>query len=104
MDNFATRPSVLNIPALEEEAKEEGVVTEEEKQFFALSKTRGWKQYRDFMGQLMADLDKINTDAIGKGVSLEEIGRNTVVISLVKDILNRTLQKVEDAVEVCEKE
>lgn len=104
MDNLATRPTILNIPVFEEEAKEEGVITEEEKQFYALSRTRGWKQYQAFINELMTDLDKINTDAIGKGVGLEEIGRNTVVISLVKDILNRTLQKVEDAVEVCEKE
>jgi len=101
----ATKPKFFNIPSLEtnEEAKVKGV-TAEETAYYAMSKSKGWKQLIELCDRVVADLDDINNQAISAGATFEDIGRNTLVISFTKDIIKKLFNKVEDAREACESE
>jgi hypothetical protein len=51
---------------------------------------------------LVAELDSLNDNAISQGMTYEELGKNTVVISLARGIIKRLWDKVADAKEACE--
>lgn len=92
-----------NMPSLQkadEEAKKKGA-TEEERQLYSMTLTAGWKGFKEIADQLYRDLGEVNKTAISAGAPLEEIGRNTVVVSLTQDILDKLFIKVSDAVEAC---
>lgn len=99
----AIKPNYFTIPSLQvdEEAKKRGI-TEEERQLHALSYTGGWKQLTDIKANILEELDQINEAAIARGASREEIGDNTIVISLVKGVIKQLWNKVEDAREAIE--
>jgi hypothetical protein len=102
MDNQAIRPSFINpITSTEAEMEKKGT-TDEERALFAMSKTGGWKVFKDITSQALVELDELNRIAISNGAGYEELGRNTIVISSVKDIINHLINKVEDAKESCE--
>jgi hypothetical protein len=102
MDNTAIRPSFINpIVPVDKEAEKKGA-SDEERALFAMSKTGGWKLFKDICESSLKELDELNRVAIGNGAGYEELGRNTVVISSVKDIINHLINKVEDAKESCE--
>lgn len=100
----AIRPSFLNIPSLADKEAERKGASDEERVLYAMSKTSGWKAFSDLSQKVLSELDEVNTQAIANGHPLEEIGKNTIVISLTKDVINRLLNKVEDAKESCEAE
>jgi len=95
---------VSNMPSIkkDEDAKKKGA-TVEERHLYALSRTAGWRVLREFAENMLGDLENLNKVAMDQGMSFEEIGRNSVVITQTKDMIKRILNKVEDAVEACEK-
>lgn len=106
MDNKVLRPKVFfdNLPSFkveDEKAKEKGA-NEEERQLYAMSQTKGWHIYKEFVENLIRDLDNASSQGIEQGLSYEEIGKNTIVVSMAKDILRRALNKVQDARDVIE--
>lgn len=106
-DQQAIRPDTYfsNLPSVikDEEAKKKGT-TEEERALMALSETMGWQILIGYIDDLVADLDRVNDRAIANGATLEEIGQNTMVISLAKGVIKRIVDKVADAKEICEQE
>ena len=98
----AIKPT-FNIPVLKtvKEAEKKGV-TPEESAYYSMSTSKGWKQFMELASTVKEELDDVNTKAIAKGSSFEEIGRNTLVISLTKDIINRLLNMVGDSREAVE--
>lgn len=102
MSKTAARPNFLNIPVLSTIQNEGKGATDEEKALYAMSKTAGWKILEDVAQRAMRELDNTNKEAIASGASLEEIGRNTVVVNLAQGVIEKLLNKVTDAVEACE--
>jgi len=98
----ALKPVSMNIPVLDHVDEEASGPTTEEKQLYAMSKSAGWKILRKIAEQAMVEMDNTTQDAIGSGASLEEIGRNTIVISLAKDTIRKLLNRVDDTVDACE--
>lgn len=100
----AIRPDFYfkGLPTLQNdrEAEKKGA-TEEERQVYAMAQTSGWNVVQNFIERLSKDLDMVNKNAIENGAPLDEIGRNTVVISLTQDILQKVLDKVSDSIEAC---
>ena len=94
---FKQMPSMRDADA---EAEKKGA-SEEERQLYAMTQMQGWKIYQEYAEALYKDLSEVNKNAIATGASLEEIGRNTVVVSLVQDILDKLNNRASDAVEAC---
>ena len=82
------------------EAEKKGA-TDEERALFALKQMKGWVILKDFIENIHSDLNNVNKTAIASGASLEEIGRNAIVISMTQEIIERILNKVSDATEAC---
>jgi len=85
-----------------EKRAEKAGLTEEERVLYSGSKTAFWKTLKGYIEDLTNELDKVNESAIETGASLEDIGRNTIVVSLAKGIIKKLVNKVEDAKEACE--
>ena len=100
--NTAIRPSFINPMTTNEVEIERKGATDEERALYAMSKTGGWRFFKEIASQSLAELDELNRIAISNGAGYQELGRNTVVISSVKDIINHLINKVEDAKESCE--
>jgi len=102
MSNEALKPVFTNVPSLIKQKNSNPEASEEEQRLFTMSHSAGWKTFRDIAERASKELDDINKQAIAGGASFEEIGRNTLVISMTQDIIKRLLNKVDDAVEACE--
>ena len=92
-----------SIPSLQENddmATKVGA-TENEKQLFALSQSKGWIILKEHIETLYRELNDVNKTAIGSGASLEEIGRNAIVVNITQEILEKILNKVQDSADVC---
>lgn len=100
----AVRPNFFaNLKSLQlnEEAKKAGV-TPEEQAYYAMSLSDGWKLFEKDMERLLDELDTMLDVSVSQGLPREQIGENTIVISLAKGVVKRLMQKVEDAKTVCE--
>lgn len=104
MDNQSLKPSFLNLPSFvaDKEAEKKGA-TDEERILYGGSKTAFWGVLKGFIENVEKDLDNFNGIAIEKGATFEEIGKNTVVISMAKGIITKIKNKVLDSVLACEK-
>lgn len=100
--NTAIRPNFINPITTSEKVLEKKGASDEERALFAMSKGGGWKLFKEYAYQALSELDELNRVAIANGAGYEELGRNTVVISSVKDIINHLINRVEDAKESCE--
>jgi len=101
--NTAIRPtSIVNVPALDTVNKKGEGISDEEKVLYAMAKSAGWKIFDDIAKRSITDLNNVNKEAIAQGLPLEEIGRNAIVVSLAQGVIERLLNKVNDAVEACE--
>ena len=101
----ATRPEVFNnLSSIKshEEAEQKGI-TEEEIHLSNLTEQKGWQILSETKDRLIQELDQVNELAIEKGAPYEEIGRNTLVISVAKGIINRLWAKAQDAKEAYER-
>lgn len=94
---FKQMPSIREA---DKEAEKKGA-SEEERMIFAMTQMKGWLILREYIETLSGELNEVNRTAIQNGASLEEIGRNTVVVSLTQDIISKILNKASDAIEVC---
>ncbi len=98
-DFFSNFPSIKK----EVEAQKKGT-TEEERNYYSMSLTIGWTQFKSEAERLINELDQLNDTAVANGSSYEELGKNAVVVSLAKGIIKRLLDKVSDSQEACERE
>lgn len=99
----AVKPNFFTaLPVVEERQIESTEATDEEKALATLSRSKGWKVLSGFIREISDGLDRVNTQAMTSGAPLEEIGRNTVVIAMAKDIISKIQNKVTDAVEAVE--
>ena len=103
MDKQAIKPTIFNVQSFkqDEEAEKRGA-TDEERHLNSLSNQVGWKILGEFKDRAFREIDEAQNAAISSGTPFEEIGRNTVVINLAKDIVNKIFNKVDDAKEICE--
>lgn len=96
----AIRPEIFNLRAFQtEERTDEEVLTDEEKTLAHGSRTAFWKILKKHINNVTEELDQMTMESVSSGASLEEIGRNTVVINLTKGVLRRIFNIVEDAKE-----
>ena len=86
----------------QEIAKKVGV-TEYEQSYYSMSQTRGWTLLSDRKDELVKELEQMQDAAVANGASYEELGKNTLVISLAKGIIKRLFDIVEDSKEACER-
>lgn len=98
----ALKPTNFKIPFLEATRAKNKDISAEEQQLYTMSKSGGWKVFKGFAERLSREMVGANNTAIEAGASFEDIGRNTLVISMAQDIITRLFNKVDDAVEVCE--
>lgn len=97
----AVKPDFFkSVPALTETVIG-GKVTVEEQALHEMAQTGGWKIFKEHAEQASRELGNMNRQAIAQGMALEDIGRNTVVIALAQEVIERLLNKVADATEAC---
>lgn len=104
MDKGAVKPDFFtNFSSLkrDEELSKKGI-TDEERSYYSMSLTKGWKLFIRDIENLENDLEQLNDAGVANGMPYEELGRNAVVTSLVKGILKRMVAKIQDAKEACE--
>jgi len=100
----ALRPNYLN------EVRELGTLKTDKKKddedihLHSLSNHKGWKILNQFIDDLKTGLDKINQMKIDSGASFEEIGQNSIVITMTKSYLTLIQNKVNDSREEIEGE
>jgi len=98
----ALRPNSINIPSLDMNEIDSKVgPTKEEQLLYGMSKSEGWRIFTELAKRVCDELNQVNVAAIEAGASFEEIGKNTLVISATQGIIDRLLNKVQDAQEVC---
>jgi len=95
----AIKPDKIFFEKQKPKQKDEEVLTEEERTLATLSDTSGWVTLKEYIENLVLNLEATNSSAIESGLSFEEIGKNTVIINLVKGIVSQIINKVEDAKE-----
>lgn len=101
----AVKPDFFNnLPSLiRQEKTVKSEATDEERMLFGLSQTAGWALLLQDIERLLDEMDQMNEKAIMNGATYEEIGKNTLVISLAKGVIHRIVHKVTDAKEACER-
>ena len=101
MAKTATRPDFfVNLPVKEEEADEKGV-TDNEKFLYGMTQNAGWEVFTKKKDELLKDMESFQEVAISTGAKEEEIGKNAIIISMVKGVINRLWTVVDDAKEAC---
>lgn len=85
----------------EQEAIAKGI-TDNDRALARLSGNKGWKILRQLSEEKLDSLKQANKLAMTNGSSLEEIGRNAIVLTMVEEIVQSLLLKVDDAVEAVE--
>lgn len=105
MQKTAVRPDFFaNFASLkkkEDELNKKGI-TEEEQAYYSMSLSKGWQLFSNDAQNLLKELDLFVDNAVIAGLSREEIGEKTIVVSLAKGVIRRLLEKVEDCKEACE--
>lgn len=99
----ALRPvsSIAEFIKPQEEVQVEDI-TEEEKTLAAGANQAFWKVLKRHIENEIGVLEQINEQAIANGLPPEEIGKNTIVISLSKGVIKKIFNIVEDAREAAE--
>jgi hypothetical protein len=80
------------------------MVSDEDKHLYTLSKSQGWKILKEDIDSALKGFDLATEKQIADGASFEDIGKNVIVINLAKDVINKIVNRVRDAVEACETE
>jgi len=104
MSKGAIKPDFFsNLPILSQrEALDKKGITDREQCLYGMSQTSGWEIFTKEVDELVSQLDQLNENAIASGATYEEIGKNSVIVSLAKGIIKRMMDKVSDAKEACE--
>jgi len=95
----ALRPEIFNIKGFIHQERKDDEATVEEKILAAGADQMFWKTLKTYFDNSIQQLEQINEAAIAGGMSLEEIGRNALVISQVKGVLRKIMNVVQDAKE-----
>ena len=100
-DKGALKPEIFNISKFMDDKPKEDieVLTQDEKVLAQGANTAFWSTLKKHFEGSIKQLDEINDSAMANGMSMEEIGRNAIVISQVKGVLNKVINVVEDAKE-----
>lgn len=100
-DKGALKPEIFNIARFMEDKPKEDieVITQDEKVLAQGANTAFWSSLKKHFADSLKQLDLINEEAMAQGLPMEEIGRNAIVISQVKGVLNKIMNVVEDAKE-----
>jgi hypothetical protein len=97
----AVRPAFFShIPSLEK--KDEVKVPDEEQFLSGMSRTAGWELFTKRKDQMIQDMDIFQETTIANGGNEAEIGKNAIIISMVKGVIQRLWTMVDDAKEACE--
>lgn len=101
----ALKPGIFNIESFkrDEEAAKRGA-TEEERFLYALTGMKGWSILVEFKERVIKEMEEANKAMMASGQPFDEIGKNAVVINLAESIVDRIINLVIDAKEVCEAE
>jgi len=67
----------------------------EEDSIVSLAHSSGWVVLKEYIENLISGLDEVNQKAMESGASFEELGRNSVVIQLSKETLQKVINRVE---------
>jgi len=102
MKQGAVKPDFVVNAAKDEEVKGTGV-SDEERHLYNLSQHKGWHILLAYMEDQQNNLELVNAQAIEKGLTFEEIGKNAIVINLAKDFIKRVKDRVNDAKEAVER-
>lgn len=104
VDKGALKPEILNFSRFMNEKPKEDieVITQDEKVLAAGANTAFWSTLKKHFDESIKQLDQINEEAMAQGLPMEEIGRNAIVISQVKGVLNKIINVVKDAQESME--
>lgn len=103
--NQALRPALYSIPSFEkkeEQLTEEQVLNKDEQILAEGAETQFWKTLKKHVNTAIQELEEVNSQAVISGAPLDEIGKNTIVITMTKGVLKRIFNKVEDAHELRE--
>jgi len=93
----ASYKSISEFIKPKEREEDEAELTDDEKVLGQGANTKFWKVLSKHINNNIKDLDAIAEAAIAQGMPLEEIGRNTIVISQVKGVLENIFNIVEDS-------
>ena len=98
-DKGALRPEIFNIKGWIQQENKDDEFTVEEKILAAGAEQAFWKTLKKHFESSIQQLEQINEAAISSGSNKELIGENAIVISLVKGVLNKIVNVVQDAKE-----
>lgn len=101
---IAMRPDFFaNFPTLqkETEAKKRGA-TDKEQAYYSMSLSAGWKYFDKEIDELLEEMDQLIDNSVANGMTREQIGENTIVVSLARGVIKRLRNKVQDSKEACD--
>lgn len=79
------------------EIAEKAGLTEEELALDALGKSEGWRHFKKRAEDLIEEMNSLLDASVSNGTPMEELGRNTVVVSMAKGVIKRLIHLVDDA-------
>jgi len=85
----------------EKEAKKKGLDVETSALSY-LSRTKGWAVLKEYIENLIKDLDNMVTVSMQQGMGFEEIGKRSLLSTLTKEALLKIKQKVDDSREAAD--
>jgi hypothetical protein len=100
MKDEALRPSFIK-PTPPVKVEDVATITEDEKILATGSSNKFWQVLKGYLLDSITQLEQTNEQAMS-ALSMEEIGKNTVVLSLVKATLKGIINHVEDSKEAME--
>lgn len=98
MDNSAIKPTFYqDFTTKIEEVSGENTLTEDQQALAYISHFKGWELMEAYKVRLEEYLDGLVSEAMSKGLSMNEIGERTMVRELVKFVLGSFVDKVNNA-------
>ena len=93
---------IQTLEKLDETKTQEKIEKRNEEVLASLADHEGWQIFGELVEIELKKLENLNKDQMSKGASFEELGRNSVMVQLCKDIIKNLTNKVEDAREAVE--
>lgn len=98
----AIRPAFFtHIPTLEKKQDEEKG-TDDEQFLYGMTNSSGWRVFTQRKDAMLKDMDTFQETTIANGGDEAEIGKNAIIISMVKGVIQRLWTMVDDAKETYE--
>lgn len=100
------KPDFLSIKGVWEEKKKSELeakgIDPQDAALHTLAQMESWQNLKNYILSLKDGLDAQLTVAVDGGLSREEIGDRTIMVTLAKGLLNSIINKVEDSRDVVE--